>query len=129
MTSSYIVELPVGMQLINANDRDHWRKSAGKTATIRSVARGQAKGIPRLSKVKIRAVYYAPDNRRRDVSNLFPSVKAAVDGIVDAGVIKDDNDKFVIALEIVRGEFNIRKGQLIIEIIEVEDGISVRTRE
>ena len=118
--NSYLVELPVGLQLLNANDRDHWRKSAVKTATIRSVARGQAKGIPKLNKVKIRAVYYAPDNRRRDVSNLFPSVKAAVDGIVDAGVLKDDSDKFVVALEIVRGDFNVSKGQLTIEIIEVE---------
>jgi crossover junction endodeoxyribonuclease RusA len=122
--NSYLVELPVGLQLINANDRDHWRKSAGKTATIRSVARGQARGIPRLGKVKIKVVYYAPDNRRRDVSNLFPSCKAAIDGIVDAGVLKDDNDKFVVALEIVRGEYNIPKGQLVIEIIEVgEDGL------
>ena len=125
MKNSYLVELPIGLQLINANDRDHWRKSAGKTATIRSVARGQAKGIPRLGKVKIRAVYYAPDNRRRDVSNLFPSVKAAVDGIVDAGVLKDDSDKFVVALEIVRGEWNVSKGQLTIEVIEVEDGLGV----
>ena len=121
--NSYLVELPVGMQLINANDRDHWRKSAGKTATIRSVARGQAKGIPRLGKVKIKVIYYAPDNRRRDTTNLFPSVKAAVDGIVDAGVLKDDSDKFVIGYEILRGSHNIPKGQLTIEIIEVEDGL------
>jgi crossover junction endodeoxyribonuclease RusA len=114
------------MQLINANDRDHWRKSAGKTATIRSVARGQAKGIPRLGKVKVRCVYYAPDNRRRDTTNLFPSIKAAMDGIVDAGVLKDDSDKYIVSYEIARGEFNVRRGQLVIEIIEVvEDGISV----
>lgn len=113
------------MQLINANDRDHWRKSAGKTATIRSVARGQAKGIPRLGKVKIKVIYYAPDNRRRDTTNLFPSVKAAVDGIVDAGVLKDDSDKFVVGYEILRGAHNIPKGQLTIEIIEVEDEFSI----
>jgi crossover junction endodeoxyribonuclease RusA len=123
--NSYLVEMPIGMQLINANDRDHWRKSAGKTATIRSVARGQAKGIPRLGKVKIKVIYYAPDNRRRDTTNLFPSVKAAVDGIVDAGVLKDDSDKFVVGYEILRGEHNIPRGQLTIEIIEVEDGLSV----
>ena len=125
MKNSYLVELPIGLQLINANDRDHWRKSATKTATIRSVARGQAKGIPRLGRVKIRVIYYAPDNRRRDTTNLFPSVKAAVDGIVDAGVLKDDSDKFVVGYEILRGGHNVPKGQLTIEIIEVEDGFSV----
>src|SRR5271163_2475625 len=119
---SYIMELTVGMQLMNANDREHWSKRARVSSLIRTTARSQCKGIPKgLLKVKIRAIYYAPDNRRRDVSNLFPSVKAAVDGMVDAGVIKDDNDKYVVALEMVRGEYNIPKGQLVIEIIEVEN--------
>lgn len=106
---------------MNANDRHHWTKRSNLTATIRSVARGQAKGIPKLNRVKIRAVYKAPDNRRRDVSNLFPSVKAAVDGLVDAGVLKDDNDRYVKSLEMVRSEENVRGGQLIIEIIDLDE--------
>jgi crossover junction endodeoxyribonuclease RusA len=124
---SYIVELPVGMQLMNANDREHWSKRARVSSLIRTTSRGLCKGIPKgMKQVKIRAIYYAPDNRRRDVSNLFPSVKAAVDGLVDAGVIKDDNDKYVVALEMVRGEYNIPKGQLVIEIIEVEhEGVTI----
>lgn len=113
--------MPVGMQLMNANDREHWRTRAKVSSLIRTIARGQCKDVPHLGKVKIRAVYYAPDNRRRDVSNLFPSVKAAVDGIVDAGVIKDDNDKFVVALEMVRGDHNVPRGQLVIEIVPVDD--------
>lgn len=126
MNCSYIVELPVGMQLMNANDREHWSKRAKVSSLIRTTARSQCKGIPKMAKIKIKAIYYAPDNRRRDVSNLFPSVKAAVDGIVDAGVIKDDNDKYVVALEMVRGEYNIPKGQLVIEIIEViDEGVTI----
>lgn len=120
MGFSYTIELPAGIPLLNANDRHHWSKKAGVTATIRSIARGQATGKPQLDKVKIRAVYYAPDNRRRDVSNLFPSVKASVDGIVDAGVLKDDSDRYVVSLEMVRGESNIPGGQLVIEVIEVD---------
>jgi crossover junction endodeoxyribonuclease RusA len=120
--NSYHVALPVGLQLMNSNDRVHWSKRAKVSSLIRTTARGLCKDIPKgLLKVKIRAVYYAPDNRRRDVSNLFPSVKAAVDGLVDAGVIKDDNDKFVVALEMVRGEYNVPRGQLVIEIFPVEN--------
>ncbi len=119
---SYHVALPVGLQLMNSNDREHWSKRAKVSSLIRATARGLCKDVPKgLLKVKIRAVYYAPDNRRRDVSNLFPSVKAAVDGLVDAGVIKDDNDKFVVALEMVRGEYNVPRGQLVIEIFPVEN--------
>jgi crossover junction endodeoxyribonuclease RusA len=111
------------MELMNANDRPHWSKRAKTSALIRAAARELSKGIPSLGKVKIRAVYYAPDNRRRDVSNLFPSVKSAIDGVVDAGVLKDDNDKFVVSLEMVRGEYNIRGGQLVIEIIDLADEV------
>jgi crossover junction endodeoxyribonuclease RusA len=121
VNASYLIKLPVGLQLMNANDRDHWTKRAKASSLIRATARGLCKDFPRLGRVKIKAVYYASDNRRRDVSNLFPSVKAAVDGIVDAGVIKDDNDKFVVALEMIRGEYNIPGGQLVIEILPVED--------
>ena len=119
---SYFVEMPVGIQFMNSNDREHWSKRAKVSSLLRTTARAQCKGIPKgLPRVKIKAIYYAPDNRRRDVSNLFPSCKAIIDGIVDAGVIKDDNDKYVVSMEMVRGEYNIPKGQLVIEIIEVEN--------
>jgi hypothetical protein len=31
------------------------------------------------------------DERRRDVANYYPTVKAAIDGFVDAGIITDDD--------------------------------------
>ena len=115
------IELPAGIPLLNANQRLHWSKKAAITAFLRTAAREQAKGKPKLEKVKIRAVYYAPDNRRRDVSNLFPSVKASVDGLVDSGVLDDDSDKYVVSLEMVRGGENRPGGQLVIEVIEAVD--------
>jgi crossover junction endodeoxyribonuclease RusA len=122
VTRCFKVELPAGLPLISLNDhKSHWTKRANLTKVTRSIAAGQAKGIPRLEKVKIRAVYSAPDNRRRDASNIFMSVKAAVDGIVDAGVLKDDSDRYVVSVEVVRSPDNIKGGQLTIEVIEVED--------
>lgn len=114
------VELPVGMPLLNANGREHWSKRASLVSTIRTTARNLSGHIPRLEKVKIRAIYYAPNNRRRDMSNLFPSVKSAVDGLVDAGVLKDDSDKYVYSLEMMRGEGIVPGGQLVIEVLEVD---------
>ena len=39
------------------------------------------------------------DRRRRsDVGNVYPAAKAAIDGLVDAGVIPDDNDRYVEAI-------------------------------
>ena len=118
---TFKVELPPGIPLLNANGREHWSKRAHLVADIRAAARDLACDIPSLERVKIRAVFYAPNNRRRDMSNLFPSVKSAVDGLVDAGVLKDDSDKYVYSLEMLRGEGIVPGGQLVIEVIEWDD--------
>lgn len=39
--------------------------------------------------------YLPRDRRRRDPSNLMPTQKAVVDGLVDAGVVPDDCPPFV----------------------------------
>ena len=120
---SFKIELPPGTPLINVNGREHWHKRAGVTASLRELACLLAKknNIPRLSKVRIRAVYYAPDGRRRDAPNvLYLSSKACIDGLVDAGVLVDDSDKYVKSLELLPGEERIPGGQMVIEIIEVE---------
>lgn len=116
------------MKLLSQNElrkQGHWSKYAPAIANIRRAAKLLACNarIPKnLPQVKVRAIYHPPDNRRRDsTQNWFPSVKAAIDGIVDAGVIADDNDKVVTSVEMVRGE-NIKRGQLVIEIIEVGNG-------
>jgi Holliday junction resolvase RusA-like endonuclease len=74
-----------------------------------------------LTCVKIQAIFHPPDNRRRDTANIYPSVKSVIDGVVDAGVIPDDNDKYVLSVEMARGE-NVPRGQLELIITEVGDG-------
>lgn len=122
-SKTYIIEFPPGMLLLSANGREHWSKRASGTSTIRMVARNLSVNIPRLEKVKIRGIYYAANNRRRDTSNLFPSFKAAIDGLVDSGVLKDDSDRYVVSLEIMRGEGVIPGGQIVIEVIDVGDSV------
>jgi Holliday junction resolvase RusA-like endonuclease len=119
--TTFRIELPAGMPLLNANGREHWTKRANLVSTIRMTARNLSSHIPRLDKVKIRAIYYAPNNRRRDMSNLFPSVKSAVDGLVDSGVLKDDSDRYVVSLEMLRGEGIVTGGQLVIEVEDMTD--------
>ena len=127
----YRLEFPPGTRLISANGRSSkYAVSAGnrwakKKATEELRALGCAlagkAGIPRLGKVRIRAVYFPPDNRKRDSSNvLFFSVKAGVDGCVDAGVLADDNDKIVTSTELVPGDAIVKGGQMVIEVIPDE---------
>jgi Holliday junction resolvase RusA-like endonuclease len=114
------IELPPGMPLLNANDRSHHMTRAKRTHHIRAEAFKAAKAQPFMpfGKVRIRCIYRAPDNRKRDVVNLYPSFKAVIDGIVDAGVIKDDNDTIVKEVSFVRGENLPKKGQLVVQVIE-----------
>jgi len=119
----WVLVFPAGTKILTANEmraKGHWSKFYTIIKSWRAMAclLAQQQKVPLMEKVKIRAVYHPPDNRRRDTSNIFPTIKAAVDGIVDAGVLKDDSDKYVLSVEMVRGS-NVALGQLVIEIIEV----------
>lgn len=117
---SWTIELPAGMTLINANDRLHWAVKARLTKTIRDAAHiitRQAK-VPRLEKARIEFFFHpGPRIRRRDAANWFPSAKAAVDGVVDAGVLADDSDEFLEGPIPRRGEAR-EKSQLVLVITE-----------
>ena len=101
---TYELTFPVATvkDLISANDRGHWSKSHRKTKKWRQTAqivassarnRGQ---LPLLERAQITVWFTYPTAHRRDVANLHPTVKALVDGIVDAGILPDDNDKHVL---------------------------------
>lgn len=51
---------------------------------------------PRMSRGRVVVVFQFPNGgMTREVSNLQPTIKALVDGLVVAGVFKDDNDSIV----------------------------------
>lgn len=104
-TTTYVVALPAGMKLLNANDRIHWRTRGRLTKALREAAAKSARDahIPPMEQIRIKAVLHPHDKRRRDPHNWYPSYKAAIDGIVDAGVISDDDGKHLISIEVVLG--------------------------
>jgi hypothetical protein len=116
--TTYTVALPAGMTLLNANDRMHWRKHNNLKQDIVDAAilvTRQAK-IPPLERVTIKAVLHPVDKRRRDPHNWYPSIKAAIDGIVRAGgVLEDDDAKHVLDVSVVLGE-PVKRGQLILHL-------------
>lgn len=104
-STTYVVALPAGMKLLNANDRVHWRTRARITKALREAAEESALAahIPPQERITIQAVLHPHDKRRRDAHNWYPSFKAAIDGVVDAGVIPDDDGKHLISIEVVLG--------------------------
>ena len=127
----YTLEFPPGVRLINANGRSskyavsassRWGKKQ-VTSELRAMGCKLAKKakIPYLDVVSVTVIYYPPDNRKRDSSNvLFYSRKAALDGCTDAKIWSDDNDKVVRSLTLIPGDHVVPKGQMVIEI-EVEE--------
>lgn len=99
------VVLPTSHLLnLNAERRMHHHERARIVKHIRTEVAGLAASIaPLTSPVVIRVTYRWPDRHRRDsiVGNWTPLEKAAVDGLVDAGVIVDDSDAHVT--QYVRG--------------------------
>ena len=79
--------------ILSANGRDHWAKKARVTAALRALGKHQARvnGTP-MERAHLTVHVGWPDKRRRDVSNIEPTLKALIDGCVDAGLLPDDDD-------------------------------------
>jgi hypothetical protein len=85
----------------NAERRWHHYKRAQvvRDARARWAWHALAARIPRLEQITVDAQPLAKDRRwRPDVAACYPAVKAAIDGLVDARVIEDDDDRHVVAL-------------------------------
>lgn len=81
---------------MTANERVHWRAWSARVKTWRNTA---AMTVPRkyrranLGYSQVIVTIPVVGNRRRDPHNWYPTVKAVVDGLVDAGVFADDDEK------------------------------------
>lgn len=89
--------------LLNANQRMHWRAKALKTSSLRGAGRIDAhyakKWIhvtPFPGRMACTVEVQWPDRRRRDVHNLMPTVKPIIDGFVDARILQDDSDQYLV---------------------------------
>lgn len=87
-------------KLITANDKMHWGVRARLTKQLRQwgyLLGREGEGVARLglTHARVEVEFAYPDRRRRDRSNLAPTVKALMDGLIDAGLLPDDADRFL----------------------------------
>lgn len=90
---------------ITANQRLHWSSRSRLTRQWREYAAAEAEhaGIPAMTGAYIKAELRFGDKRRRDPANWAPTAKAAVDGLVDAGLFPDDNSTVLIGPDMRMG--------------------------
>ena len=119
---SFTVALPAGLELINENQarRWHWTRKRRVAREIRRTAAwcARAAKIPTLDRAHIAYVVHIPSRRKFDPPNWAPSAKAAIDGLVDAGVLPDDDSTHVIGVEARAGD-PVKGYQLVLVITEV----------
>jgi crossover junction endodeoxyribonuclease RusA len=111
-----------------ANMRTNRWAKARITAQIRNDAKNLAASqkLPRFTgPVTILAVQHpALRGRAHDAENIAPLVKAAIDGLRDAGVLINDSPRYVAAVAYAVGERveRVERGQLVLHISPVTEG-------
>ncbi|PWI08353.1 hypothetical protein DIZ27_23225 [Streptomyces sp. NWU339] len=124
----FVIPLPTGLFLLNANQRLHHRRKAEYTKAIRDAAMeavsecptlmdalAAAKPGPLFQRAHILGIVHPGSNRRADPANLYPSFKAAVDGLVDAGLFDDDDHTRVVGPDMRLGRV-VKGGQLVLVV-------------
>lgn len=97
---SWLIEIPGRPAVLNTDRARHWTFAASSTKQTRTDAAWLAKQqrIPHLDAVAVIARPIYRDRRTSDVGAVFPAVKAAIDGLRDAGVLDDDDPTIVVQL-------------------------------
>lgn len=75
-------------------------------------------GIKNLEPSQVEIVWYVPDKRCRDVDSLGPFAKAALDGMVDAGVWPGDDSKWVTKLSMSIDQTQTKHARIEIRVSE-----------
>lgn len=92
------ITIPVGdTEWLSANDRHHWAAKAKRTKALRSKTALLARRLTPITGVVHACAFVAyPRAGRVDVANSYPTIKACIDGLVDAGILEDDSHKYLL---------------------------------
>ncbi|MFE9553138.1 hypothetical protein ACFYOD_06605 [Streptomyces sp. NPDC006703] len=112
------VALPPRLLLLNSNQRLHHHRRAELTKVLRRAAWAASRGVPHLERAHIIGVLHPTDRQRRDPANWYPSFKACVDGLVDQGVLDDDDHTRVVGPDMRIGH-TVAGARLVLHIREV----------
>jgi hypothetical protein len=109
------VAMPPRLMLLNANQRPHHYQRAEITKVLRRAAWAASRGVPHLDRAHIIGVLHPNDRQRRDPANWYPSFKACIDGLVDQGVLDDDDHTRVVGPDMRIGHV-VKGARLVLHI-------------
>lgn len=123
--------VPVRPVSLNAERAGNRFARAASTADVRSWAKvcareamGPVHRMPLFDRVAIEIQPWAINRRyRQDIGACMPTAKAAIDGLVDAGVIQDDDDTHLVRLSFVPHQF--AKDQIVLVVTPLAAGAAI----
>lgn len=125
-TQEMIVRVPAN-EWLSANDRMHWRPRSDRTKRLRHRGYLEARRnglLPMSRAFVIVRVQYAKGTARADPANAYPTVKALIDGLVDFGVLEDDDSTHLIGPKFEREPGACERGWHVIRFVFIEQGVS-----
>ena len=127
MSSTIVFTVPDN-EWLSSNDRLHWAVKSRKTAELRERAQYQSLNAlragtlkPAFGRVLVTAgIQYRTG--RADPANAYPTIKALIDGMTDAGIWEDDSAKYLVGPDMRRVAGRPPKGTHTIAIMIEEIG-------
>lgn len=119
-----------GNEMISSNDRMHPHVKAELTAHLRKLSAETARRTYEHTECTqfsdknpcyVGVIVYPPSKRRMDAPNWYPTAKALIDGLTDAGIFDDDNNKVITSTTFVPGPKTDNKKYKI--IIDIKEGV------
>ena len=91
------IDLPWTRPPLTANQRMHWAEKSRVTREVRQTTclLARSRKAPSTSRLVVTLHYRQAVKRRLDAHNLYALVKPCVDGLVDAGIVPDDDTEHV----------------------------------
>jgi crossover junction endodeoxyribonuclease RusA len=115
------VDLPYTKPPLSMNDRDHWFVKAKKVRAVRLAVQRLCADLDPMPAAVLTLHYQPRDRRHRDSDNLFATVKAVADGIRDAGVIPDDDTRYLSHREpVIHPPVKGEPGRLWLELVPAD---------
>lgn len=96
---------------LTSNGRYHWADRARRTKALRAMAAAQCRRLHIHTEAPVHVIAEITYRGGRvDPANAYPTIKAIVDGMTDAGVWPDDDSRWVIGPDMRRGQGRPKPG-------------------